>query len=121
MPWRHLIEDLNREEIIGAFYEKKPKKSNQKEFGIEKVIKRKGNKLYVKWKGLIILLTIALIKMIQSYKMSYFPELFTNKNKLEVELDLSNYANKSDLKNATGVDTLQFAKKGNLADFKIKC
>ena len=53
--------------------------------------------------------------------MSYFPELFTNKNKLEVELDLSNYANKSDLKNATGADTLQFAKKGNLADFKIRC
>ena len=24
---------------------------NQKEFGIEKVIKKKGNKLYVKWKG----------------------------------------------------------------------
>ena len=24
---------------------------NQNEFGIEKVIKKKGNKLYVKWKG----------------------------------------------------------------------
>ena len=53
--------------------------------------------------------------------MSYFPELFTNKNKLEVELDLSNYANESDLKNATGVDTLQFSKKGNLANLKIRC
>ena len=27
------------------------KNTNQKEFRIEKVIKRKGNKLYVKWKG----------------------------------------------------------------------
>ena len=27
------------------------KKSNQEEFRIEKLIKRKGNKLYVKWKG----------------------------------------------------------------------
>ena len=27
------------------------KKTNQKEFRIEKVIKRKGDKLYVKWKG----------------------------------------------------------------------
>ena len=27
------------------------KKKNQKEFRIEKVIKRKSNKLYVKWKG----------------------------------------------------------------------
>ena len=27
------------------------KKTNQQEFRIEKVIKRKGDKLYVKWKG----------------------------------------------------------------------
>ena len=30
---------------------KELKKTNQKEFRIEKVIKKKGNKLYVKWKG----------------------------------------------------------------------
>ena len=30
--------------------------------------------------------------------MSYFPELCTNKNKTEVELDLFNYVVKSDLK-----------------------
>ena len=30
---------------------------------------------------------------------------------MKVELDLSNYATKSDLKNATGVDTSKFAKK----------
>ena len=46
-----LISDLNGEEIIGSFYEKELQKTNQKEFRIEKVIKRKGNKLYVKWKG----------------------------------------------------------------------
>ena len=33
------------------------------------------------------------------------------KHKVEVELDLSNYATKFDLKNATGVYTLRFAKK----------
>ena len=43
--------DLNGEEIIGAFYEKELQKTNQEEFRIEKVIKRKGNKIYVKWKG----------------------------------------------------------------------
>ena len=32
---------------------KELQKTNQQEFKIEKVIKRKGNKLYVKWKGLI--------------------------------------------------------------------
>ena len=35
---------------MGSFYEKELQKTNQKEFRIEKVIKRKGNKLYVKWK-----------------------------------------------------------------------
>ena len=33
------------------FSEKELQKTNQKEFRVEKVIKRKGNKLYVKWKG----------------------------------------------------------------------
>ena len=51
MPWTYVISDLNGEETVGSFYEKELKKTNQKEFRIEKVIKRKGNKLYVKWKG----------------------------------------------------------------------
>ena len=45
------INDLNREEFIGTFYEKELQKTNQKEFRIEKVIKRKRNKLYIKWRG----------------------------------------------------------------------
>ena len=48
VPWTYLINDLNGEEIKGSFYEKELQKTNQKEFRIEKVIKRKGNKLYVK-------------------------------------------------------------------------
>ena len=51
VPWTCVISDLNGEEIAGCFYEKELQKTNQKEFRIEKVIKRKGNKLYVKWKG----------------------------------------------------------------------
>ena len=43
--------DLNGEEKIGPFYEKELQKTNQQEFRIEKVVKRKGNKLHVKWKG----------------------------------------------------------------------
>ena len=50
VPWTYVINDLNGEEIIGTFYEKEFQKTNQKEFRIEKVIKRKGDKLYVKWK-----------------------------------------------------------------------
>ena len=37
---------------------------------------------------------------------------------MKVELDLSNYATKIDLKNAAGVDTLEFAKKADLANLK---
>ena len=46
--WRYVINDLNGEEIIGTFYEKELQKTYQKEFRIEKVIKRKGDKLCVK-------------------------------------------------------------------------
>ena len=43
--------DLNGEEITENFYEKELQKTNQEEFRIENIIKRKGNKLYVKWKA----------------------------------------------------------------------
>ena len=43
--------------------------------------------------------------------MSYFPLRSHSKNKIEVELDLSIYATKSNLKNVTVVDISQFAKK----------
>ena len=49
--WAYVIKDLNGEEIIGTFYEKELQKTNQKKFTIEKVIKKKGDKLYFKWKG----------------------------------------------------------------------
>ena len=51
VPWTYVINDLNGKEIIGTFYGKELQKTNQKEFRIEKVLKRKGDKLYVKWKG----------------------------------------------------------------------
>ena len=51
VPWTYAINGLNGGEIIGTFYEKELQKNNQQEFRIEKVIKRKGDKLYVKWKG----------------------------------------------------------------------
>ena len=50
VPWTYVTSDLNGEEIVGSFYEKELQKTNQEEFRIEKVIKRKGNNLYVKWK-----------------------------------------------------------------------
>ena len=52
VSWTYVISDLKGGEIVGTFYRKEmQKKKNQKEFRVEKVIKRKGDKLYVKWKG----------------------------------------------------------------------
>ena len=51
VPWTYVINDLNGEEITGTFYEKELQKIDQQEFRIEKVIKKKGDKLYVKWRG----------------------------------------------------------------------
>ena len=51
VPWTFVLNDLNDEEIIGIFYENELQKTKQNEFRIEKVIKRKGDKVYVKWKG----------------------------------------------------------------------
>ena len=47
----------------------------------------------------------------------YFPEPKSSE-KVKFELDLSNYATKTDLKNATGIDTSSFAKKVDLANLK---
>ena len=51
VPWTYTINDLNGEPITETFYEKELQNTNQKEFRIEKILKRKGDKLYVKWKG----------------------------------------------------------------------
>ena len=51
MQWTYVINDLDGEEIVGTYYENQWQKTNQKKFRIEKLIKRNGDKLYVKWKG----------------------------------------------------------------------
>ena len=51
VPWTYAISDLIGEPITGSFYKKELQKTNQEKFWIEKVLKRKGDKLYVKWKG----------------------------------------------------------------------
>ena len=49
--WIYVISDLTGEEIVGMFYEKELQKINEKGFRVEKVIKTKGDKLYLKWKS----------------------------------------------------------------------
>ena len=50
VPWTYVLNELNGEEIIGTFYENELQNTNQIEFRIENVLKKKGDKLYVKWK-----------------------------------------------------------------------
>ena len=51
VSWTYVIDDLNGKKITGTFYEKELQKIDQQEFRIEKVIKKNGDKLYIKWKG----------------------------------------------------------------------
>ena len=65
VPQTYVINDLNGEEIVGTFYEKELEKTCQKEFRVEKVLKRKDDKVYVKWRDYDNFLTLGLIKKTQ--------------------------------------------------------
>ena len=52
--------------------------------------------------------------------MSYYPPYKSSSNNIKVELDLTNYATKNDLKNITHVDVSSFASKTNLAALKTE-
>ena len=49
--WTYVFRDLNGDKTVRTFYEKELQNTNQIEFRVKKVLKRKDNKLYVKWKG----------------------------------------------------------------------
>ena len=49
-PRTYVTIDLNGEEITGSFYEEELQTTSQEKFRIEKVLTRKGDKLYMKWK-----------------------------------------------------------------------
>ena len=51
VSWSYVFSDLNGEEITGRFYEKEFQKTSQEEFRMGKVLKRKGDTFYVRWKG----------------------------------------------------------------------
>ena len=113
MPWTYVISDIKGKKIVGTFYKKEWQKTKQKEFRIEKVIK-KENKLHVKWKG---------------YDNS-FNSWFDIKDSInewilsKIKIFRSKYeswirfARTADLKNAAGVKTSDFAKETDLANLK---
>ena len=51
VSWTYVISDLNDQPIAEIFYEKEFHKTCQEKFTIVKILKRKGDKMYVKWKG----------------------------------------------------------------------
>ena len=92
VSWTYATSDLNGEEIVGTFYENELQKTNQKEFRVEKVMKRKGNKLYVKWKYY----DISFNSCIDTKDIVQMSECFPKPKSLganvKVEFNLSNYA-----------------------------
>ena len=117
--------------MTGIFYEKEFQKTSQKEFRIEKVLKRKSDKLYVKWKGYDNRFNSWIDKKDLEWnflnershiKMSqYFPKPFRSfGGNINVKVDLSNYATKTDLKNITHINTSRFVLKTNLASLKTE-
>ena len=96
-------------------------KINQQEFRIKTVIKKKGNKLYVKWKGYDNSFNSWIDKKDLIKMSQYFPkphEPFGGD--INVKVDLSNYAIKANLKNLSHVDVSSFALKSNLANLKTE-
>ena len=57
---------------------------------------------------------------VRNYKISYYPSYKSYSNNVKVELDLTNYATKTDLKSITHVDVSSFASKTNLSALKTE-
>ena len=121
VPWIYIINDLNGEQIIGTFYEKELQKTNQQEFRIEKVIKKKRSKLYFKWKGYDNSFNSWIDKKDLVQMSQYFLEPYEPfGGDINVKVDLSDYAKKTDLKTVSHVDVNNFALKSNLASLKTE-
>ena len=51
LPRIYIISDLNDAKIVGKFYEKAMQKTGYFQLKVEKLIKRKSDRMYVKWKS----------------------------------------------------------------------
>ena len=90
---------------------------------VEKVIKRKVDKLYENYmsngKVMIILFTVGLREKLLLYKMSYFLKPYTrSENKVKVALDLPNYIKNFIKKNQQVLIHQNLLKKANLVSIK---
>ena len=51
VPWTYVISNLKVKKLLERLTKKNCEKTSQKEFTVGKAVKRKGDKLYVKWKN----------------------------------------------------------------------
>ena len=103
-------------QLLEVFMKKNFPKANQKKFKIEKIINYMSN-----GKDVIIHLIVGLIKRPCIKTSQYFPKPFRSfGGNINVKVDLSNYATKTELKNVTHIDTSGFALKINLASLKTE-
>ena len=93
--------------------------TNQEEFRIEKLIKKKED--MSNYKAMIIQLIAGLIRKISHRMSQYFPKPYELLGgNINVKVDLSNYATKAGFKKATGIDASNLALKSNLATLKAE-
>lgn len=89
---------VNVEKVIGSFSEKELQRISKKESKIEKVIKIKGHKLYVKWKGYDNSSNSWLKSMRKEKDGTILPDPYEHSGgNVKVEFDLSNWTKKVDL------------------------
>ena len=76
VPWTYLISDLNGKGTIGTLYKRELQKANQAELRLGKVIKRKGDKRYVKWKDYNNFFNSWIDRKTSLHKLVIFPNHF---------------------------------------------
>ena len=78
VPWKYVISDINAVKLVARFYENELQKRNQKEFRVDKIIKRDVTNYMLNGKVMIILLIVGLIKAKYHYiKWDFFLKLIT--------------------------------------------
>ena len=110
----YVISDFNGEKFMGKFYENELQKANQEEYRIKKVIQiKRGYKLSKRVKEVMNYMSNGedMISSINHMNLNHLNHLKETLMLKRIYLILQ----KSDLKNATGVDTSKFAKKVDLA------
>ena len=89
---------------------KKNRRKLIKEFRIEKILKRKGDKLYIKWKAYHNSFNSWINKKDILLKMSeYFAKPSSHEENIKAKIDLTNYATQEDIKNVYHLNASNFA------------